>query len=137
MPNCWLNTLPQVAAYRLLSQLLSTTLDLGRNNPPHSGCGQGAAAALDQYPGHMQRGNAMPNLSQWAATALIGAAGLFAQPAAAADDTVRLGYSELLSGTFAQVGDQGIKTIQTVIDGINAKGGVLGKKIALVALDNK
>jgi branched-chain amino acid transport system substrate-binding protein len=79
----------------------------------------------------------MLNLSQWAATALIGAAGLFAQPAAAADDTVRLGYSELLSGTFAQVGDQGIKTIQTVIDGINAKGGVLGKKIALVALDNK
>ncbi|MGE4044441.1 MAG: branched-chain amino acid ABC transporter substrate-binding protein [Acetobacteraceae bacterium] len=54
-----------------------------------------------------------------------------------AQDTIKFGYSELLSGTFAQVGDQGIKTIQTVIDNVNAKGGVLGKKIELVALDNK
>ncbi len=69
-----------------------------------------------------------------AAMALI--LGLTGRPAAA-QDTIKFGYSELLSGTFAQVGDQGIKTIQTVIDRVNAKGGVLGKKIVLVPLDNK
>jgi len=62
--------------------------------------------------------------------------GLAGRPSLA-QDTIKFGYSELLSGTFAQVGDQGIKTIQTVIDGINAKGGVLGKKIVLVPMDNK
>jgi branched-chain amino acid transport system substrate-binding protein len=56
---------------------------------------------------------------------------------AGAQDTIRFGYTEVLSGPFAPVGDQGLKTIQTVIDGINAKGGVLGKKIALVPYDNK
>lgn len=60
-----------------------------------------------------------------------------APQSADAQGTIKLGYTELLSGTFAQVGDQGIKTIQFVIDGINAKGGVLGKKLELVALDNK
>jgi len=79
----------------------------------------------------------MSRLFKWGSGALLALAGLFGQPANAADDTIRFGYSELLSGAFAQVGDQGIKTIQTVIDGINAKGGVLGKKIVLVPMDNK
>lgn len=79
----------------------------------------------------------MSRLLKWGSGALLALAGLIAQPANAADDTIRFGYSELLSGAFAQVGDQGIKTIQTVIDGINAKGGVLGKKIVLVPMDNK
>jgi len=60
----------------------------------------------------------------------------FVRPAAA-QDTIKLGYTELLSGTFAQVGDQGIRTIQFVIDDINAKGGVLGRKFELVPYDNK
>lgn len=54
-----------------------------------------------------------------------------------AEDTIKIGYSEALSGTFAQVGDQGIKSIQYAIDGVNARGGVLGKKLELVAFDNK
>lgn len=70
------------------------------------------------------------------AMAVVGLFGWTASPSMA-QDTIRFGYSELLSGTFAQVGDQGIKTIQTVIDGINAKGGVLGKQIVLVPLDHK
>ena len=52
-------------------------------------------------------------------------------------DTIRIGYSEALSGVFAQVGDQGIKSIQYAIDGVNARGGVLGKQLELVAFDNK
>src|ERR1700712_2242908 len=54
-----------------------------------------------------------------------------------AEDSIKIGYSEALSGTFAQVGDQGIKSIQFAIDGVNARGGVLGKKLELVAFDNK
>ncbi len=56
---------------------------------------------------------------------------------AAAEDTIRIGYAETLSGTFAQIGDQGIKTVQFVVDTINAKGGALGKKLVLVPLDTK
>lgn len=58
------------------------------------------------------------------------------QPAAA-QNTIRLAYQELLSGPNAHVGDQGLKTIQFVVDGINAKGGVLGKKLEIVAFDHK
>lgn len=58
------------------------------------------------------------------------------QPAAA-QDTIKIGYTESLSGTFAQVGDQGIKTIQFVIDHINAQGGALGRPLELVPIDNK
>ncbi|MBS0640344.1 MAG: branched-chain amino acid ABC transporter substrate-binding protein [Proteobacteria bacterium] len=52
-------------------------------------------------------------------------------------DTIKIGYSEALSGVFAQVGDQGIKSIQYAIDGVNARGGVLGKQLELVPMDNK
>ncbi len=71
---------------------------------------------------------------------LLGAMALaagFVCGGARAEDTIRIGYSEVLSGTFAQVGDQGIKTIQFSIDQINARGGVLGKKLELVSYDNK
>ena len=56
---------------------------------------------------------------------------------AQAQGTIRIGYTEVLSGTFAQVGDQGIKSMQFAIDQVNARGGVLGKKLELVAYDNK
>lgn len=70
------------------------------------------------------------------ATALLGL-GLFTHTASA-QNPIRIGYSETLSGTFAQIGDQGIKTIQFIVDGINAKGGVLGgRKLELVPIDNK
>ena len=52
-------------------------------------------------------------------------------------DSIRIGYSETLSGVFAQVGDQGMKSIQYAIDGVNARGGVLGKQLELVPFDNK
>jgi len=83
----------------------------------------------------------MKRLKSWATAALIAATVVFATPiptgTAHAQSTIKLGYSELLSGPFAQVGDQGIKTIQFVIDHINAKGGVLGRKLELMPLDNK
>ena len=52
-------------------------------------------------------------------------------------ENIRIGYSEALSGVFAQVGDQGIKSIQYAIQGVNARGGVLGRPLELVPFDNK
>ena len=51
---------------------------------------------------------------------LVLSAATWLLPAHAAD-TVKIGYSEALSGVFAQVGDQGIKSIQYAVDGITLK----------------
>ncbi len=61
---------------------------------------------------------------------------LAARPAGAAD-TIKIGYIDPLSGTFAQSGDQFLKVFRYVIDGINARGGALGRKFELVAFDDK
>ena len=39
---------------------------------------------------------------------------------ALAQDTIKIGYIDPLSGTFAQSGDQFLKVFRYVIDGINA-----------------
>lgn len=65
------------------------------------------------------------------------AALLFSGQMAMAQGTIRIGYTEALSGTFAQIGDQGIKTVQFLIDHVNARGGAMGKKLELVPIDNK
>jgi branched-chain amino acid transport system substrate-binding protein len=61
---------------------------------------------------------------------------LFATSAHAAD-TIKIAYTDPLSGPFAQVGDQNLAQLQYVIDYINSKGGALGRKFELVAFDNK
>jgi branched-chain amino acid transport system substrate-binding protein len=61
---------------------------------------------------------------------------LFALSAQAAE-TIKIGYTDPLSGPFAQVGDQNLKQMQFMIDYINAKGGALGRKFELVSFDNK
>jgi branched-chain amino acid transport system substrate-binding protein len=57
--------------------------------------------------------------------------------AAMAQDTVKLGYIDPLSGGGASVGEGGLKTFQYLADELNAKGGILGKKVEIVPLDNK
>lgn len=54
-----------------------------------------------------------------------------------AEDTVKIGYIDPLSGGGASVGEGGLKTFQYLADEINAKGGILGKKIEIIPLDNK
>jgi branched-chain amino acid transport system substrate-binding protein len=61
---------------------------------------------------------------------------LFALGADAAE-TIKIAYTDPLSGPFAQVGDQNLKQMQYIIDYINAKGGALGRKFELVSFDNK
>ena len=56
---------------------------------------------------------------------------------ALAQDTVKIGYIDPLSGGGASVGEVGFKTFQFLADELNAKGGILGKKVEIVPLDNK
>jgi branched-chain amino acid transport system substrate-binding protein len=57
--------------------------------------------------------------------------------AAWAEDTVKIGYIDPLSGGGASVGEGGLKTFQYLADELNAKGGILGHKIEILPLDNK
>src|SRR5678815_3571215 len=54
-----------------------------------------------------------------------------------AQGTIKIAYTDPLSGPFAQVGDANLKQMQYILDYINAKGGALGKKFELVPFDNK
>ncbi len=56
---------------------------------------------------------------------------------ALADDTVKIGYIDPLSGGGASIGEVGLKTFQYLADELNAAGGLDGKKIEIVPLDNK
>ncbi|WP_157785762.1 ABC transporter substrate-binding protein, partial [Bradyrhizobium liaoningense] len=57
--------------------------------------------------------------------------------AAWAEDTVKIGYIDPLSGGGASVGEGGLKTFQYLADELNAKGGILGRKVEIVPFDNK
>ena len=54
-----------------------------------------------------------------------------------AQDTVKIAYIDPLSGGGASIGEVGLKTFQFLADEVNAKGGVLGKKLEIVGYDNK
>ena len=73
-----------------------------------------------------------------AALAAVGAAlALSFAGAAAAQGTIKIAYTDPLSGPFAQVGDANLKQMNFIIDFINSKGGALGRKFELVPFDNK
>lgn len=80
----------------------------------------------------------MTNRFRWMALAL--ALGALLAPAAGnalAQGTIKIAYTDPLSGPFAQVGDQNLQQFKYIIDWINGRGGALGKKFELVAFDNK
>ena len=56
---------------------------------------------------------------------------------AQAQQTIKIAYTDPLSGPFAQVGDANLKQMNYILDYINAHGGALGKKFELVPFDNK
>lgn len=58
-------------------------------------------------------------------------------PAAQAQEKIRVGVPIVLSGAAAQFGEPILQGAQMYVDEVNAKGGVLGKKIELVARDTK
>jgi len=54
-----------------------------------------------------------------------------------AQETIKIAFIDPLSGGAASTGDAGLKTYQFLADQLNAKGGVLGKRIEIVGYDNK
>lgn len=65
------------------------------------------------------------------------AAALSLCSAASAQESIKIGYVDPLSGGGASIGEIGLKTFQFIAELQNAKGGVLGKKIEFVPYDNK
>jgi branched-chain amino acid transport system substrate-binding protein len=56
---------------------------------------------------------------------------------AQAEDTIKIGYVDPLSGGGASVGENGLKTFRYIADEVNAAGGVNGKKLQVIGFDNK
>src|SRR5262249_56854274 len=57
--------------------------------------------------------------------------------ASAAQAQLKIAYIDPLSGSFANVGEAGLKHFQAMAEEINAKGGVNGQKLEIVGFDNK
>ena len=82
----------------------------------------------------------MPHMLQRAAVVAlslaIGGASL-AAPAAGAGGAIKVGVDLVLSGPASVWGTPQLRSIQMVADDVNQHGGIDGKKIELVVLDNK
>src|SRR5215831_3686679 len=77
------------------------------------------------------------NRSFWAfLLASLAATGLLAGPATA-QDAIRIGVTQPLTGAFAASGNYVAQGAKIAEDYVNANGGVLGRKIQLVIEDNK
>ena len=58
-------------------------------------------------------------------------------PSATPADPIRIAYIDPLSGPFAATGENGLNQFKYAADFINKAGGVLGRQIEMVPLDNK
>jgi len=67
------------------------------------------------------------------ALSLLGATAI----SALAQDTLKIGYVDPLSGGGASIGQIGMNQLNFIADEINAKGGVNGKKVEIVGYDNQ
>ena len=77
-----------------------------------------------------------PILRRLLAAAALSFTALCGQPAAA-EETIKIGYIDPLSGPFAATGDNFLKVFSYVVELANAKGGPLGRKYELVPFDSK
>ena len=69
---------------------------------------------------------------------LAGAAALvLAATPAAAQDTIKLGLVAAMSGQSAKSGEAIVRGLTVAIDEVNAKGGLLGRKVALLVRDDE
>lgn len=56
--------------------------------------------------------------------------------ALADDSPIRIAYIEPLSGPFANVGDAGLKHFRFAAEKLNAEGGIMGRTVEIVPMDN-
>ena len=71
-----------------------------------------------------------------AGIAAASALALTSLTAAQANDPIRIAYIEPLSGPFANVGDAGLKHFRFAADRLNAEGGIMGRDVEIVPMDN-
>ncbi|QIT54017.1 branched-chain amino acid ABC transporter substrate-binding protein [Aquisalimonas sp. 2447] len=71
-----------------------------------------------------------------AGIAAAGALALTSLTTAQANDPIRIAYIEPLSGPFANVGDAGLKHFRFAADRLNAEGGIMGRDVEIVPMDN-
>ena len=69
--------------------------------------------------------------------AALGLMALFAAAPVHAQETVKLGLVAAMSGQSAKSGEAIVRGLSLAIDEINAKGGVLGKKVELLVRDDE
>ena len=67
----------------------------------------------------------------WVLAAMVAGAG------SAARAQIKMVYIDPLSGLMAATGDHGLRELRFAADRINERGGILGQKIEIVAMDNK
>jgi len=67
---------------------------------------------------------------------IVAAAMMVAAPALAAD-TIKIGATEPLSGTFKDIGERYLEGVQYAAKVINESGGLLGKKVEVVPIDSE
>jgi branched-chain amino acid transport system substrate-binding protein len=79
----------------------------------------------------------LPRLTRRAAVALIAASAAGALTPARAEDAIKLGLVAAMSGQSAKSGEAIVRGLSLAIDEINAKGGVLGRKLELVVRDDE
>lgn len=73
----------------------------------------------------------------WLAAALATAGLVASSPTPAQKEPIRVGVPMILSGAGAQFGTPVLKGAQMYADEVNAKGGVLGRKIEIISRDTK
>ena len=78
----------------------------------------------------------MKKLSWWC-LCLVGVALLLSPYWASAEDVIKFGVSQPLSSGDYKSGELNVKTAEMFIDELNAKGGLLGKKVELVKVDDE
>src|SRR6185312_17307092 len=69
--------------------------------------------------------------------ALMGLAALLMPGQSIAQQPIKVGFPMILSGPGALFGEPALKGAQMYVDELNAKGGVLGRKIELLPRDTK
>jgi branched-chain amino acid transport system substrate-binding protein len=72
-----------------------------------------------------------------AAAATVASATLAAHAPASAQDTIKLGLVAAMSGQSAKSGEAIVRGLSLAIDEINAKGGILKKKVTLLVRDDE
>jgi branched-chain amino acid transport system substrate-binding protein len=72
------------------------------------------------------------------AFAVIAVAMMLALPVAViAEDTIKIGGVEPLSGTFKDIGERYLEGVQYAVKVINESGGLLGKKVEVIPIDSE